>query len=248
MRLDIYLAENGFCKSRSRAKALIASGAVSVGGRTVLKPSFEVTDTDSVVCDRAMECPYVSRGGLKLEKALDVFEVSPLGLVCADIGASTGGFTDCLLKRGAAKIYAIDSGTAQLDDSLLADPRVISLENMNARYLTANKLGETCRLAVMDVSFISQTKLFDAVTEILEPGGTLISLIKPQFEVGRTGVGKGGIVKDAKKRLAAVDSVCDCAAHYGFVCRGTVLSPIEGGDGNAEYLACFTYIHARKER
>lgn len=247
MRLDLYLSENGFCRSRSRAKELIVSGAVTVGGKTVLKPSYEVCDGDAVVCDTSSQCRYVSRGGLKLERALDYFGISPEGLVCIDIGASTGGFTDCLLQHGAAKVYAIDSGTAQLDDSLASDPRVVSYENMNARYITADDIGGKCRLAVMDVSFISQTKLFPAVTEILEPGGVLISLIKPQFEVGRSGIGKGGIVKDAKKRLTAVDNVCRSAAEYGLVCRGTVLSPIEGGDGNTEYLACFVFTSGRSE-
>lgn len=247
MRLDLYLSENGFCRSRSRAKELIVSGAVTVGGKTVLRPSYEVCDGDAVACDTSAQCRYVSRGGLKLERALVCFGISPEGLVCADIGASTGGFTDCLLQHGAAKVYAIDSGTAQLDISLASDPRVVSYENMNARYITSADIGGKCRLAVMDVSFISQTKLFPAVTEILEPDGVLISLIKPQFEVGRSGIGKGGIVKDAKKRLAAVDNVCRSAAEHGLVCRGTVLSPIMGGDGNTEYLACFVFTSGRSE-
>lgn len=247
MRLDLYLSANGFCKSRSRAKELIVSGAVTVGGKTVTKPSYEVSDGDDVACDTAAGCRYVSRGGLKLERALEYFGISPEGLVCADIGASTGGFTDCLLQHGAARVYAVDSGTAQLDPSLSADPRVVSLENLNARYITADDIGCKCSLAVMDVSFISQTKLFSAITEILMPGGVLISLIKPQFEVGRSGIGKGGIVKDQKKRLAAIDNVCECAELHGLACRGTVLSPIEGGDGNTEYLACFVFTSERSE-
>ncbi len=240
MRLDLFLTEQGCCKSRTRAQELIRSGAVTVDGKVITKPSYLYEGGD-VSVDSSNECIYVSRGGLKLEAALNAFSVTPSELVCIDIGASTGGFTDCLLKNGAKKVYAVDSGSSQLDKTLSDDKRVVSIESFNARYMTLSDIGEKCDIAVMDVSFISQTKLYGAVSNVLKNGGTLITLIKPQFEVGPSGVGKGGIVKNEKKRKEAVDFVKETAAGYGFICLGTIVSPIMGGDGNTEYLACFKY-------
>lgn len=239
VRLDLFLTENSICDSRTRAQELIKSGLVTVNGITVLKPSYQVEDGDEVVCDASGACPYVSRGGLKLKAAIDAFKVDVRNTVCIDIGSSTGGFTDCLLKSGADKVYAVDSGSSQLHSSLRTDPRVVCMENTNARYLTSADLPEEIDLAVMDVSFISQTKLYPAVVSVLKPDGILLSLIKPQFEVGRSGVGKGGVVKDSKLREKAVNDVRDAAMSYGLICEGTVLSPIKGGDGNTEYLSVF---------
>ncbi len=241
MRLDIYLTEKGYIRSRSLAQELIKSGSVSVNGKIVNKPSFSVEAGAEVDCRPTELCKYVSRGGLKLEAALKEFNVSPFGKVCADIGASTGGFTDCLLQNGALKVYAVDSGTAQLDKTLKDNKKVFSLENFNARYLSERDIPEKCDIVVMDVSFISQTKLYSAVSSIISEGGIFISLIKPQFEVGPSGIGKGGIVTDEKTRLKAVNLVCEAARSYNFVCHGTITSPIKGGDGNTEYLGYFTY-------
>lgn len=240
-RLDVYLAENGLCESRSKAQDLIKGGKVSVNGKPADKPSMQIEDTDSVSIDNEGVCPYVSRGGLKLKGALDSFKFAPKDLVCIDIGASTGGFTDCLLKHGAKRVYAVDSGSSQLHASLKQDDRVISLENTNARYLTDSDFREKMDLAVMDVSFISQTKLYPAVASVLNEGGTLISLIKPQFEVGRDGIGKGGIVKDEKLRRNAVEGVISVAKTFGLENEGLIISPIKGGDGNTEYMAIFRF-------
>jgi 23S rRNA (cytidine1920-2'-O)/16S rRNA (cytidine1409-2'-O)-methyltransferase len=240
-RLDVWLTDTGKCDSRSRAQAYIKNGLVTVNGKTVDKPSYSVIENDVVVLNSEGTCPYVSRGGLKLKGALDAFELDPSGMVCIDIGASTGGFTDCLLKHGAKRVYAVDSGTSQLHFSLRTDERVISLENTNARYLSEKDFTEKMDLAVMDVSFISQTKLFFAVCNVLRNEGRLISLIKPQFEVGRDGIGKGGIVKDERLRKKAVEDVLAAAEAFGLKNEGLAVSPIKGGDGNVEYVACFVY-------
>ncbi|MBO4353394.1 MAG: TlyA family RNA methyltransferase, partial [Clostridia bacterium] len=197
MRADLFLSKNNHAKSRSAAAELIKSG-VEINGVKIEKPSQNVPDgleTYDVKISEPQK--YVSRGGIKLEAALDKFRVSPKGLVCADIGASTGGFTDCLLSHGAEKVYAIDVGHGQLDDKIQNDGRVVSMEGVNARTLTAAMIGRRVPLVVMDVSFISQALIYGAVYDVLEAGGTLISLIKPQFEAGPENVGKGGIVKDA---------------------------------------------------
>lgn len=238
MRLDISVYKNGLAESRSRARTLIEAGSISVNGNPVFKPAFDCMESDRVELT-GQPLLYVSRGGYKLEAALDAFRVDVTGLVAADIGASTGGFTDCLLQRGAKKVFAVDSGSAQLADKLKRDNRVISIEGVNARGLTAEILGERCALTVMDVSFISQTKLHGAVASLLESGGKFISLIKPQFEVGREHVGKGGIVKDETARRNAVEAVKMSAEREGFECKGVIASPITGGDGNREYLALF---------
>lgn len=239
IRLDLALTERRLCDSRTKAQERIKSGAVTVNGKTERKPSFPVEEDDVIACDTAGECPYVSRGGKKLEAALDAFGVTPQGLTCLDIGASSGGFTDCLRQRGAKKIYAVDSGSGQLHPSLREQSSILSLENRNARYLTAADVPEPIDLIVMDVSFISQTKLYPALAPLLRPCGRMITLIKPQFEVGRSGIGKGGIVKDEKKRKQAVEDVKEAALLFGFSCQGVIASPILGGDGNHEFLALF---------
>lgn len=237
MRLDLFLSANRYAETRTKAQELIKSGAVTVNGKNVSKASFDVTDVDVIECRTDLICPYVSRGGLKLQAALDEFGVDVNEAICLDIGASSGGFTDCLLKRGAKKVYAVDSGSGQLHPLLRGDERVISLENMNARYISDKQIPEKIDIAVMDVSFISQTKLYQAIIPLLKEKAVLLTLIKPQFEVGRSGVGKGGIVRDPKKRKEAVDSVIDFASYVGLEALGVIESPIKGGDGNTEYLA-----------
>ncbi len=239
MRADLFLVEKGYARSREDAKRSILAGLVTVGGRTLSKPSENIDPDDPGEVSFKRSIPYVGRGGLKLEAALDRFEVSVDGLTAVDIGASTGGFTDCLLRRGAARVYAVDSGHGQLAPELLADPRVISMEGVNARYLTPGNLGGRIDVAVIDVSFISQTLIHPAVSSILIPGGIFVSLIKPQFECGRGDVGKGGLVRDPAARKKAVDLVVASASENSLVCRGFFESPVKGGDGNTEYLAVF---------
>lgn len=242
MRLDIALRERGLAPSREKARSLIDGGAVSVGGKIIKKSSFEVVETDEIIISGdTSELRYVSRGGLKLERALEQFEVDVRGKTAVDIGASTGGFTDCLLKNGAEKVIAVDCGTNQLHESLRRDERVLSIENFNARYLDAETVGGKHDIVVADVSFISQMLLYDAVTKVLKDGGIFISLIKPQFEAGKKYIGKNGIIKDEKIRSRIVANIIEKAAEYGFKCRGVIDSPIEGGDGNHEYLALFVY-------
>ena len=238
MRADVYLAEKGLCESRSRAKSYIEGGMLYVNGVNVKKCSFDITENDEVEL-RGEVIPFVSRGGLKLLGAIETFSLDVKGLTCVDIGASTGGFTDCLLQHGAKKVYAVDCGKAQLHHSLINDPRVKNIESFNARELTEKTLGEKCDLAVMDVSFISQTLLHEAVSSVLKDGGTFISLIKPQFEAGRSALGKGGIVKDQKAHISIIRSVTRSANVFGLALTGLTPSPIEGGDGNREYLASF---------
>lgn len=239
MRLDVYIAANSENITRSRARALIEAGAVSVNSREIRKASYQVDDSDEISVS-ADAMPYVSRGGFKLEGALDAFKVSPDGLICADIGASTGGFTDCLLKRGAKRVYALDSGSDQLSHELRCDSRVVSIENFNARYMSVDTFGEACDLAVADLSFISQTHVLQPIASILADGGIYIGLIKPQFECGREHVGEKGIVRDRREHLRAVNTVLSYAADIGFEIKGLIRSPITGGDGNTEflYIAC----------
>ena len=237
-RLDDYLHKSGYCRSRSLGAKLIRAGYVLVDGRECLKPSFEIGEENRVEIRENPLNRYVSRGGLKLEEALKKFGVSPQGLTCVDIGASTGGFTDCLLQHGASKVYAVDSGTAQLHPSLRENSCVVSLENTNARFLDERTVPP-CPLAVMDVSFISQSLLYPAVSKVLLEGGCLISLIKPQFEVGREWIGSGGIVRQEKARLDCIRRLEEDGKKYGLIMKKTIPSPITGGDGNIEYLALF---------
>lgn len=238
MRLDKYLAEHALADSRTRAAQMIGAGLIKVNGILQKKPSFDVPEGATVEVTGDL-LPYVSRGGLKLKGALDAFGIRPDGMICADIGASTGGFTDCLLQEGAVKVYAIDSGRDQLHEKLRADPRVVSMESFNARGLTPARLGEQVDLAVTDVSFISQTLLHEAIASILKDGGVFVSLIKPQFEAGRENLGKGGIVKNPKVRREAARRVLASAIAAGLAPIAVTASPITGGDGNVEYLAYF---------
>lgn len=247
MRLDQALVGLALAESRSRAQLMIKNGLVCVNGKAVLKSSFAVCESDNIECKEDLLCPYVSRGGIKLKGAIDAFNVDVSGKICIDIGASSGGFTDCLLKCGASKVYCVDSGHSQLHHSLLSDERVINFENVNARYIGNDMISEPIDIAVMDVSFISQTKIYDSLSKLIKDGGIFISLIKPQFEVGRSAVGKGGIVKDDKKRNEAVKNVIEIAKCYGFENKGLINSPIKGGDGNVEFLAIFEYKKALQE-
>ncbi|MCI8388461.1 MAG: TlyA family RNA methyltransferase [Clostridiales bacterium] len=243
MRIDKYLAQNGYAKSREAAKQLLSAGNVLINGSIVTKPAFEIdelTPPDIKITGDIL--PYVSRGGLKLERALDCFKIDVNGLDAVDIGASTGGFTDCLLQRGVKRVRAVDVGRSQLDSKLEADPRVISYESLNARYLEPDTIGGICDIAVCDVSFISLTLIFPAVRRILKPDGRFIALIKPQFEAGRSNIGKNGIVKDRRVHTEVIKRVLMSAELCGLHCFGLTVSPIEGGDGNREYLAGFDSI------
>ncbi len=237
MRLDLYLFQNGYAKSREEAKNLILSGFVKIDGRIRKKPSFEVEDATVEITGGV--CPYVSRGAYKLEAALDAFGIDVSGMTAIDIGASTGGFTELLLSRGAKKVYALDSGTGQLHPRLKEDARVRSMEKYNARYLEKKDIGEFCDIAVMDVSFISQTYILPKIPGVLTEDGILVSLIKPQFEAGKENIGKGGIVKDLRTHVSVCEKIIDFAYGVGLVCTGLIASPIVGGDGNREYLAVF---------
>lgn len=235
MRLDLYLAQTGKARSRARAKELIDCGCVTVDGRVVTKPSYDLdgSEHDVTVFD---ELPYVSRGGLKLEAALKSFEIDVADKRALDIGASTGGFTDCLLQHGASSVCAVDAGQGQLVERLRSDPRVRSFERMNARELTTADVGGRFDLIVMDVSFISATYILPRFSELLEPAGEAVVLIKPQFEVGRALLGKGGVVRDPAAHRAAIDRVFESARTSGLSPIGLTASPIEGGDGNREFL------------
>lgn len=238
MRLDVCLCDRGLCASRTEAKEHIIAGLVCVNGKQVNKPAYSVSDTDLIeIVGEARK--YVSRGGLKLEGALENFNICAEGALALDVGASSGGFTDCLLKHGAAHVIAVDSGSGQLCDVVRNDKRVSSIENYNARFLKAEDLEYAPSLAVMDVSFISSTLIIPAVFSVLMNGSIFILLVKPQFEVGRGRIGKGGIVKSEALRERALSDVVSFAEGCGFKLVGTMLSPIEGGDGNVEYLACF---------
>lgn len=238
MRLDIYLVEKEMVFSRTEAKNFITSSAVQVNGKVVSKPAYDVSDNDEVKIDKSSK-KYVGRGGLKLESAIDAFDITVAGKNALDIGASSGGFTDCLLQHGALKVIAVDSGTAQLVEQLRCDERVISLENYNARYMRTTDLPYVPDLCVMDVSFISATYIMPAIRTVIASGADFICLIKPQFEVGRSGIGKGGIVKNDKLRKEAVDNVISFAKNLGFIFISMIESPIVGGDGNIEFLAHF---------
>lgn len=237
MRADIYLFRYGYARSRQNAKALIESGTVCVDGKILNKPSADIDENaeHSVVISDAPK--FVSRGGEKLEHALDTFGVSPEGKICIDIGASTGGFTDCLLRRGASRVFAVDSGHSQLAPELAANARVVSIEKYNARYMKPTDFSATPELAVMDVSFISQTLIHESVFSVLADGGELIALVKPQFECGRAALNSHGIVKERADHLAALEKVVQSACAVGFACTGITRSPIEGGSGNVEFLA-----------
>lgn len=232
-RLDVVLVERGLVDSRSKAQSLIMARRVLVNGQFVDKAGANVAADDEVTIAE-LEHPWVGRGGMKLAHALKEFAINVNEKTCADIGASTGGFTDVMLKHGAKKVYAIDVGYGQLDVSLRNDPRVVSREKVNARYLQPENFDEPIELVSIDVSFISLKLILPAVAGFLR--GELVALIKPQFEVGKHEVGKGGIVRDDAKRAAAVDSVVEFARNEGFDVKGLIESPIKGAEGNIEYL------------
>ncbi len=237
IRVDHLLVERGLAESRTKAQALVMAGAVVVGEARVDKPGALVDPAAPVrIKEDAAPQRYVSRGALKLEGALAAFPIDPRGKTCADLGASTGGFTDLLLQRGAAKVYAVDVGYGQLHPRLRGDPRVVVRERENARLLGPESLGERVDLVTGDLSFISLRLVLPAVKAILRAGGEAILLVKPQFEVGKGEVGKGGVVRDDAKRRAALDAVADAARGLGFEMVGTAESPIEGPAGNREWL------------
>ncbi len=239
-RLDVALVERGLVDTRSKAQSLIMARRVLVNGQFVDKAGANVA-TDDEVRVAELEHPWVGRGGMKLAHAVQQFAIELEGKVCADIGASTGGFTDVMLKHGAAKVYAIDVGYGQLDVSLRNDPRVVNREKVNARYLQPDNFDEPIDFVSIDVSFISLKLILPAVAEFLD--GELVALIKPQFEVGKHEVGKGGIVRDDAKRTTAVESVVEFARSEGFEVKGLIESPIKGAEGNIEYLMYASIAH-----
>ena len=234
-RLDILLTETGQADSREKAKAIIMSGIVYVNQQKADKPGFFCSDHD-IVEVRGHACPYVSRGGLKLERALDIFSEDPKGKVVLDVGASTGGFSDCLLQRGASKIYAVDVGYGQLAWKIRTDPRVVTMERTNIRYVTAEQFPQPFALAVIDVSFISLKLVLPKVRELLNPDGEVIALIKPQFEAGREQVGKKGVVRDQKVHVAVIYELLEFVKSIGFTPAGLTYSPVKGPEGNIEFL------------
>ncbi len=236
MRLDIYMAENNLAPSRERAKQLIKAAFVKVNGKTCTKPSFDVTHSDSIEADGS-SMSYVGRGLLKLEGAFDAFGLDVSGRVCADIGASTGGFTQCMLQRGARLVYAVDVGHDQLHESLARDKRVINMEGVNARYLTPESFGEPPQFMSVDLSFISLTLVMPPLAACLADGGEMAVLIKPQFEAGKAALNKNGLVRDKKDHLRVLASMTELFKAAGLVTAAVVPSSVRGGDGNIEYLA-----------
>lgn len=231
------MSSNGYAPSRQRAQSMIGAGCVTVDGRLITKPSQDIPEGEHTV-SVSDPLPYVGRGGCKLEAALDAFAIEVKNCVAIDIGASTGGFTDCLLQRGASRVYAIDSGKDQLAQSLREDGRVVCMEQTNARTLTLDAVGgERVDLIVMDVSFISATYILPLFPNLLCERGQAVILIKPQFEVGRAYLGKNGVVKDKKAHKMAIERVQSAAEAAGLTVLGVIQSPIEGGDGNVEFLA-----------
>jgi len=235
LRLDKLMLERGMTPSRERAQALIMAGQVVVGDHAVDKAGHQVP-LDAEIRIKGEVLPYVSRGGLKLARALEAFELDVTGLVALDVGASTGGFTDCLLQAGATKVFAVDVGYGQLAWQLRQDGRVVNMEKTNIRNLVPEQLGEQPDLAVIDASFISLSKVLPAVIRLVKPAGLIVALIKPQFEVGRADVGKGGIVRDPAAHDRAVEGVRQTAQELGLTVDGICDSPIKGADGNREFL------------
>lgn len=235
VRADVAVFEQGLASSRERAQALILAGQVLSGDKPVSKAG-DLLPAGAVLRLRGEPMPYVSRGGLKLAHAIEVFKMDVAGVVAVDIGASTGGFTDCLLQRGAARVYCIDVGHGQLDWKVASDPRVVVIDRTNIRHMPAERIPERCALAVIDVSFISLRLVLPALPNLLVPGAPALVLVKPQFEVGREKVGKGGIIRDEDDRRQAVVDVAVAAAALGMAVLGETTSPITGGKGNVEFL------------
>ena len=234
-RLDILLSERGLAESRAKAQATIMEGLVYVDGQKADKPGMPVNE-DAQIEVRGAACPYVSRGGLKLEKALRDFGVDPTGFVCSDSGASTGGFTDCLLQQGAKKVFAIDVGYGQLAWKIRSDPRVVVMERTNIRSVTPEQLGEPLDLSVVDVSFISLRLVLPVIFELLKPEGQVLCLIKPQFEAGKEKVGKKGVVRDSAVHVEVLEQFVQTVRELGFTLRALTFSPVKGPEGNIEFL------------
>lgn len=235
MRLDVLLVEQGLFPSREQARAAIMTRRVSVDGQIVDKAGTQVKPEAKLEIS-GQELPFVSRGGLKLAKAVESFKLDFSGLIVADIGASTGGFTDCALQNGAARVYAVDVGYGQLAWKLRQDERVVVLEDTNARYLTQEQIPEPLDAITIDAAFISLSKLLPALYPLLKPTGFVMALIKPQFEAGRENVGKNGVVREPAVHLAVIQQVMAAAEELGFCCWGLDFSPIKGPKGNIEYL------------
>ena len=235
-RLDVLLVERLYADSRTKAQAIIMSGNVYVNGQKADKPGISYEESVEIEV-RGATCPYVSRGGLKLEKALRDFGVKPEGYVCSDSGASTGGFTDCLLQQGASKVFAIDVGYGQLDWKIRSDPRVVVMERTNIRYVTPEDLGDPLDLSVIDVSFISLKIVLPAIKALLKPeSGQVLCLIKPQFEAGREKVGKKGVVREPATHKEVLDDFVSLADALNFKILGLTFSPVKGPEGNIEFL------------
>lgn len=240
-RIDKLLVERGLAESRTKAQAIVMAGAVLANEQRIAKPS-DLIPSDAEIRVKGAEDPatrYVGRGGLKLEAALREFQIDARDCVCLDVGASTGGFTDCLLQHGARKVIAVDVGHNQIDWRLRTDERVEVREGVNARYLQPQDFETQFDVMVMDVSFISATKVLPAVVPLLKADGRLVTLIKPQFEVGRAEVGKGGIVRDPEKHARVIEEVNRAAELLGLTVRGAIESPVRGADGNVEFLALY---------
>ena len=238
-RLDVLLTEQGYADTRSKAQAIIMAGQVYVEGQKADKPGISYEENVQIEV-RGETCPYVSRGGLKLEKALRDFGVKPDGYVCSDSGASTGGFTDCLLQQGASKVFAIDVGYGQLDWKIRSDPRVVVMERTNIRFVTAEDLGEPLDLSVIDVSFISLKIVLPAIKALLKSTGEVLCLIKPQFEAGREKVGKKGVVREPETHKEVLDNFVALANELNFTILGLTFSPVKGPEGNIEFLGHLT--------
>ena len=238
-RLDVLLVEQMFAQTRAKAQAIIMAGQVYVNGQKADKPGVSYEETVQIEV-RGAACPYVSRGGLKLEKALRDFGVNPEGFVCSDSGASTGGFTDCLLQQGAKKVFAIDVGYGQLDWKIRSDERVVVMERTNIRYVTPEDLGEPLDLSVIDVSFISLKIVLPAIKALLKPSGQVLCLIKPQFEAGKEKVGKKGVVREPEIHQEVLDSFVETVTALGFTILGLTFSPVKGPEGNIEFLGHLT--------
>jgi len=234
-RLDVYLVEHGFCESREKAKALIMAGIVFVNNQKSDKAG-NIVKPDDVIEVRGETLKYVSRGGLKLEKAVDAFDLRLNGFICADIGASTGGFTDCMLQNGASKVYAIDVGYGQLAWKLRTDSRVVNLERTNFRYVTNEQVPDLLDFASVDVSFISLSHILPVMRTLLKDGGKSVCLIKPQFEAGKENVGKKGVVREKSVHIAVIEKIIELIKENNFSLLGLDFSPVKGPEGNIEYL------------
>ena len=240
-RLDVLLVEQMYAETRSKAQAIIMAGLVYVNGQKADKAGMSFDADTAQIEVRGQACPYVSRGGLKLEKALRDFGVDPTGFVCSDSGCSTGGFTDCLLQQGASKVFAIDVGYGELNWKIRNDPRVVVMERTNIRYVTPEDIGEPLDLSVIDVSFISLRIVLPAIKNLLKEGrGQVLCLIKPQFEAGRENVGKNGVIREPAVHKEVLDNIVSLAKELGFKILGLTFSPVKGPAGNIEFLGHLT--------